>query len=46
MPSVTQTAAFCGLRPVANAFGCMVGTDVEPGHGLVRPACDSSRTIW
>ena len=25
MPSVTHTAACCGLRPVANAFGCAVG---------------------
>ena len=34
MPSVQQTAAFCGLRPVANAFGASVGADVEPGHRL------------
>ena len=25
MPSVQQTAACCGLRPVANAFGAWVG---------------------
>ena len=35
MPSVTQTAAFCGLRPVANALGWRMA-DVQAWHGLPR----------
>ena len=43
MPSVQQTAAFCGLRPVANALGASVGEMYRRGMGL--PALvDSSRT--
>ena len=34
MPSVQQTAALRGLRPVAKALGASVGRDVEPRHGL------------
>ena len=33
MPSVTQTAACCGLRPVANALGCGVGLTYSRGIG-------------
>ena len=44
IPSVTQTAAFCGLRPVAKALGCGVGETYRRGMGC--PAwLDSSRTI-
>ena len=34
MPSVQQTAALRGLRPVAKALGASVGRDVQAGHGL------------
>ena len=34
MPSVAQTAALRGLRPVAKALGAAVGRDVQPRHGL------------
>ena len=44
MPSVTATAAFSGLRPVANALGCCVGLTYNRGIGC--PALsDNSRTI-
>ena len=44
MPSVQQTAAFWGLRPVAKAFGASVGEMYRRGIGL--PAfVDSSRTM-
>ena len=33
MPSVQQTAAFSGLRPVANAFGAWVGEMYSFGIG-------------
>ena len=32
-PSVTATAACCGLRPVANAFGCSDGMVYSRGAG-------------
>jgi hypothetical protein len=44
MPSVTATAAFCGLRPVANALGCIVGETYRRGIGWFA-RCASSRTI-
>ena len=44
MPSVQQTAALRGLRPVANAFGASVGDMYSRGMGC-RAAVDSSRTI-
>ena len=44
MPLVTHTAAFCGLRPVAKAFGCGVGLTYSRGIGWLADA-DSSRTI-
>ena len=37
MPSVQQTAAFSGLRPVANAFGACGRRDVELRHRLAGP---------
>ena len=44
IPSVQQTAAFWGLRPVANAFGWFVGDMYRRGIGIrARPA--SSDTI-
>ena len=45
MPSVAATAACCGLRPVANAFGDASGMMYTFGIG--RPACRASRSvIW
>ena len=44
IPSVQQTAALRGLRPVANAFGAIVGETYSRGIGC-RAAVDSSRTI-
>ena len=44
MPSVQQTAAFCGLRPVAKALGASVGEMYSFGIGC--PALvDSSLTM-
>ena len=37
MPWVTQTTAWCGLRPVANALGCCGGREVDRRHRLARP---------
>ncbi len=34
MPSVTATAACCGLRPVAKAFGVSVGMRYSGGAGI------------
>ena len=44
MPSVQQTAALRGLRPVAKAFGAFVGDTYSRGIGC-RAWVDSSRTI-
>ena len=44
MPSVQQTAAFSGLRPVAKALGAWVGEMYSRGIGLPA-AVDSSRTM-
>ena len=44
MPSVKQTAALRGLRPVANALGWLVGLTYSRGIGC-RAAVESSRTI-
>jgi hypothetical protein len=44
MPSVTQTAAVRGLRPVANALGAIVGDTYSRGIGW-RACVDSSRTM-
>ena len=44
MPSVTQTAALRGLRPVAKALGAGVGEMYSRGIGC-RTAVESSRTI-
>ena len=44
MPSVQQTAAWRGLRPVANALGADVGETYSRGIGW-RAAVASSRTI-
>ena len=44
MPSVAHTAACRGLRPVANAFGCIVGDTYSRGMGWCA-AVASSRTI-
>ena len=45
MPCVTATAAWCGLRPVAKALGCVGGADVERGHRHARRAGVRSRTM-
>ena len=37
IPCVTHTAAWCGLRPVANALGCVGGRHVELGHRHAGP---------
>ena len=43
-PVVTATAACCGLRPVANAFGC--GLSMRKTRGIGNPArAASSPTI-
>ena len=34
MPCVTQTAAWSGLRPVANALGCISGDTYSLGIGM------------
>ena len=39
-PWVTATAACSGLRPVANAFGCCGGADVDLGHRHAGPLCE------
>jgi len=45
MPWVTATAAFSGLRPVANALGCGLGETYSRGMGM--PARSARpRTIW
>jgi hypothetical protein len=44
MPSVQQTAALRGLRPVAKAFGAWVGETYSRGIGW-RDAVESSRTM-
>ena len=44
MPSVQQTAALRGLRPVANALGWLVGLMYSRGIGWWA-RLDSSRTI-
>jgi hypothetical protein len=44
MPSVTTTAAWLGLRPVANAFGCGLGDTYSRGMGIPARAA-SRRTI-
>ena len=44
MPSVAQTAALRGLRPVANALGAAVGETYRRGIGW-RACVDRSRTI-
>lgn len=44
MPSVQQTAALRGLRPVAKAFGAGVGEMYSRGIGC-RAEVESSRTI-
>ncbi len=41
---MTATAAWFGLRPVANAFGCSDGVRYSRGIGMPA-AVDSSRTI-
>ena len=44
-PVVTATAAFCGLRPVANALGC--ASSITNTRGIGRPARPaSSATRW
>jgi hypothetical protein len=44
MPVVAATAAFSGLRPVANAFGC--ASSIRYTRGIGKPArCASSRTM-
>ena len=40
-PAVTATAAFCGLRPVANAFGC--ASSIRNTRGIGSPALSASR---
>ena len=40
-PSVTATAAFSGLRPVAKAFGC--GVRMRYTEGIGSPALPASR---
>ena len=44
MPTVTATAACWGLRPVANAFGCIDGDTYRRGIGWPASVA-SSRTI-
>ena len=44
MPSVQQTAALRGLRPVAKALGAWVGEMYRRGIGW-RAAVESSRTM-
>ena len=44
MPFVTATDACCGLRPVANAFGCIMSETKIFGMGICS-SCASSRTI-
>ncbi len=44
MPSVQQTAALRGLRPVAKALGAWVGEMYRRGMGC-RAAVESSRTM-
>ena len=44
MPSVQQTAAWLGLRPVAKALGACVGLTYSAGMGLPA-AVESSRTM-
>ncbi len=44
MPCVQHTAAFSGLRPVAKAFGAIVGETYRRGIGLPALVL-SSRTI-
>ena len=43
MPSVAATAACCGLRPVANAFGDMSG--ITYTFGIGKPARCTSRSV-